>query len=458
MNKRRSEKPSRGGPRYPSNPGNSGFRARDTDREIDAEPEKNQRVDQVIEGFEQLWTKLFQEPVHLDSSLAKQPPRLKSILARIVPTILLRPASQAEALGVGVRPGEPWSLSSDGRAQWRPARLMAEKIYSGMIGGLAASQGVRDDFPPHIVEELEASFGAETTADLIRTLSQEAPLSLRVSRKVSPEELLRALKAEKQISVRAEVSDISPLGLRLAGYAPVLNTGHYERGEFEIQDEGSQFMALFALWPEIFGPFLQSSPGSVAAARGTWPRALPQDPPAWNVVDTCAGAGGKSLAMADALQGRGRVYAYDISEKKLQALRRRAARGGYNNIQAVHVEDGKESDSISKFKRRAQVVLVDAPCTGWGVLRRNSDIKWRQPLDVLERMPQIQQRLLNTYSELVAPGGRLVFGVCTFRKAETVDQVQAFLAAHPDFIAGPGGYLGPGPCDGFFMQSLERKG
>jgi 16S rRNA (cytosine967-C5)-methyltransferase len=162
--------------------------------------------------------------------------------------------------------------------------------------------------------------------------------------------------------------------------------------------------------------------------------------------------------MADALQGRGRVYAYDVSEKKLQALRRRAARGGYNNIQAVHVEDGKESESISKFKRRAQVVLVDAPCTGWGVLRRNSDIKWRQPLDVLERMPQIQQRLLNTYSELVAPGGRLVFGVCTFRKAETVDQVKAFLAAHPDFTAGPGGYLGPGPCDGFFMQSLERKG
>jgi 16S rRNA C967 or C1407 C5-methylase (RsmB/RsmF family) len=446
MNKRRGEKPSRGGQR-------KNFKISN----IEPDTEKNTRVDHVLEGFEQLWTKLFQEPVHLDSSLAKQSPRLKSILARIVPTILLRPSSQAEALGVGVRPGEPWSLAADGRSRWRPARLMAEKLYSGMSGGISSSQGVRDDFPPHMIAELESSFGAEISADLVQTLSQEAPLSLRVTRKVAPAELLRVLKEEKQVPVRAEISDISPRGVRLSGYAPVLNTDQYERGEFEIQDEGSQFMALFALWPELFGPFLQSRPGTVVSGQAEWPRSLPQDPPAWNVVDTCAGAGGKSLAMADALKGRGRVYAYDVSEKKLQALRRRAARGGYNNIQAVHVEDGKEAETFSKFKRRAQVVLVDAPCTGWGVLRRNPDIKWRQPLDVLERMPQIQQRLLSTYSELVAPGGRLVFGVCTFRVAETVDQVKAFLAAHPDFTAGPGGYLGPGPCDGFFMQSFIRK-
>ena len=119
--------------------------------------------------------------------------------------------------------------------------------------------------------------------------------------------------------------------------------------------------------------------------------------------------------------------------------------------------EGAEEAHVERFKESADIVLVDAPCSGWGVLRRNPDIKWRQGKDVLDRMPKIQTRLLDVYSRLVAPGGRLVFGVCTFRMAETRDIVDSFLSSHPEFVAQEGGFLGPGPCDGFFMQSFKKK-
>jgi 16S rRNA (cytosine967-C5)-methyltransferase len=256
--------------------------------------------------------------------------------------------------------------------------------------------------------------------------------------------------------VKAEVSDFAPMGVRLSGYAAVLGNDLFKEGQFEIQDEGSQLMALFALWPDLFAPMLSKKPGAVRVPAK--PIQIPKDVPAWTVVDACAGAGGKSLALADAMGGKGRLYAYDTSITKLQALRRRATRSGFNNIQAVQVKEGAESEAVGKFKRRAHAVLVDAPCSGWGVLRRNPDIKWRQDPAALDRMPEIQFRLLSEYSQLVAGEGRLIFGVCTFRKAETTDVVERFLSAHPEFEAGPGGFFGPGPCDGFFMQAFTRRG
>jgi 16S rRNA (cytosine967-C5)-methyltransferase len=169
------------------------------------------------------------------------------------------------------------------------------------------------------------------------------------------------------------------------------------------------------------------------------------------------------LALADLLKGKGRVYAYDTSLGKLQALRRRAKRAGLNNIQVTEVEDVTSSEAhgetsvVAKFRNQADVVLVDAPCSGWGVLRRNPDIKWRQKKEVLMRMPEIQLKILKEYAELVRPGGRLVYGVCTFRPEETTQVIREFLRAHPQFQAREGGYLGPGPMDGFFMQSLVKS-
>jgi 16S rRNA (cytosine967-C5)-methyltransferase len=331
---------------------------------------------------------------------------------------------------------------------------MAERIYESMSRGVVSVAPVPEDFPSRIVEEWRSSFGDAVSSELARVLAEEAPLSLRASSRFGAKALLKELKGHHALPVQAEISSLVPFGVRLAGYAPILSGSAYEKGLFEIQDEGSQLMALLALWPELYGDQLQKAPGRCSKpAKVQMP---PQKTPAWTVVDACAGAGGKSLALADALGGKGRVFSYDTSETKLQALRRRASRAGLRNIQAVAVEESGEEIKLRSFAKSADVVLVDAPCSGWGVLRRNPDIKWRQDPEVLERMPRIQSRLLSLYSSLVKPGGRLVFGVCTFRKAETVEIVQEFLSKHPEFSAGPGGYFGPGPTDGFFIQVFQR--
>lgn len=438
---------------YKGRPGfKSGFKKEENTPYQDEKPKA--KAEAVAKAFGQLWEKLFSSPVHLDSALSKQAKNIKTILAQITPVILLRPASQAEAFGIGVPQGEPWKLEPKKIASWRPATLMAERMYEGMSSRIASAEPVEDDFPAAMISEWKAAWGETKTRELIRALASEAPLSLRASRRIGPAKLLKELKeVDAGLPVKADVSDFVPFGVRLAGYAPVLATDVYQEGLFEIQDEGSQLMALFALWPELFAAQLSSQPGSVKKVA---PVDVPKTPPSWTVIDACAGAGGKTLAMADALGNRGLLYSYDTSEKKLQALRRRVGRGKFTNIKAVALKEGEEIAGLKRFAKTADRVLVDAPCSGWGVLRRNPDIKWRQSAEVLEKMPQIQKRLLSVYSSLVKPGGRLCFGVCTFRKAETTEVVAAFLKEHPEFEARQGGYLGPGPCDGFFMQSFVR--
>jgi 16S rRNA (cytosine967-C5)-methyltransferase len=409
----------------------------------------------VLSRFNELWAGLFESPVHLDSALSKLPRSLKSTLAQIVPQILLRPVSQAEILGIGVEANEPWTLDRKALSKWRPAQIQAQRLHGMMSQRALATAPQPEDFPPQMIQQWEAAWGRQAMLELVSVLGREAPLSLRASRKVGAGGLLKGLKEGSKLPVKAELSDFAPLGVRLASYAPVLGTDLYKQGAFEIQDEGSQVMALFALWPERFSKILQKVPGPVKA--GTQMPELPSETPPWTVVDACAGAGGKSLALADAMGGKGRLFAYDISALKLQSLRRRATHAGFNNIQAIALTEGEESKVISKFRRRAHVVLVDAPCSGWGVLRRNPDIKWRQADDALARLPEIQFRLLSQYAQLVAGEGRLVYGTCTFRPAETTEVVERFLKAHPEFEAGEGGFLGPGPCDGFFMQAFKRR-
>jgi 16S rRNA C967 or C1407 C5-methylase (RsmB/RsmF family) len=408
----------------------------------------------VLKRFEEVWSAIFTSPIHLDSALAKLPKNTKSTVAQLVPQILLRPISLAEQLGIGVAGGEPWSLSGPKLAQWRTARLLAERIHRGMSQRIETPTPQPADFPEPMVRAWEQSWGREGMLELVRQLGTEAPLSLRASRRVGAPAVLAELTQGSRLPVKAVLSDFAPLGVRLSGYAAVMGGDLYKNGGFEIQDEGSQLMALFALWPETFAPLLSERPGAVRAPASL--PALPSDVPAWTVVDACAGAGGKTLALADVMGNKGRLFSYDVSATKLQALRRRAQRGGFTNIQTVAVQEGNESEVVSRFRRRANRVLVDAPCSGWGVLRRNPDIKWRQDGEFFDRLPELQLRLLSEYSGLVAPGGLLTFGVCTFRKEETVDVATRFLESQPDFERGPGGYLGPGPCDGFFMQSFRR--
>lgn len=416
-------------------------------------------------AFSSLWERLFATTAHLDSSLSKQPRELKSELAEIIHPLLSTPVSLAQALKVVIGSGEPWSVPLSARGSWRAARRIAERLKEEREkrGVPFLVKGSEQDFPAEMLREWKSSFGTESVPKLAALLTSQPPLSLRAVRRLGQEALFQRLKEEALAQTSVEwpeitPSEIAPMGVRLSSYAPVLKTALFQEGVFEIQDEGSQIMALFSLWPERFGALLKPFPGPVqveAERRDALADFIP--PPGFTVVDACAGAGGKTLAIADALKGRGRVFAYDTAEVKLQALRRRASRAGYRNIQTVTVADGKEEEVVARFPESAQVVLVDAPCSGWGVLRRIPDIKWRQSPEELERMPRLQARLLSAYSGLVAPGGRLVYGVCTFRLPETVDVARKFVETHPEFELEQGGFLGPGPCDGFFMQSFKKK-
>ncbi len=416
--------------------------------------EKGKR-EKVRQAWSKLWAELFLTPVHLDSLLSRQHPDYKSILAQITPLILLRPLSLADALGVGVSAGEPWTLNLNQMGHWKAAQLLAEHLHQHLVNPQTfVGDAILADFPPLLLNAWQQSFGEQSVQAFVRILGQAAPLTLRVNRAFSRDEVLLRLKQEEHLSVQAQGTVLSPHGLQLAGYFPVLRTPDFQAGRFEIQDEGSQVMALFALNPAAWGQVLSPTP--------TPGRKLPSPPVAstWDckqiIVDACAGAGGKTLALADLLQGKGRVYAYDVSEKKLRALRGRAVRAAVNNIQTLHVQEALGEEQFKPFFASADCVLVDAPCSGWGVLRRNPDLKWRQSPETLSRMPGLQLTLLSRYANLVAPGGRLIYGVCTFRHQETLDVVQQFSEQNPQFVPGPGGFLGPGPMDGFFMQAWTR--
>jgi 16S rRNA (cytosine967-C5)-methyltransferase len=220
-------------------------------------------------------------------------------------------------------------------------------------------------------------------------------------------------------------------------------------------------MSRYALDPTAIAPYLSATPqvSKVEVPSDlNWTKALPP----LTVVDACSGAGGKTLALADFLGGKGRIYAYDIYQSKVRALKDRMDRAQERNVQGVHLPEGS-TEPLEQFKETADVVLVDAPCSGLGVLRRNPDIKWnRKPPSVKEveaemSIEDLQDKVLSAYTPLVKSGGRLVFGVCTFAKSESIDQLETFLKTHPDFTLESSGFVGPFDTDGFFMASFIRK-
>jgi 16S rRNA (cytosine967-C5)-methyltransferase len=409
-------------------------------------------------AFDELWIKLFTTPIHLDSALSKAPPSQKSALAEISRLLLQRPVSLAKFLKFYLSEEEPFGLDRESLAEWPTARAMADRLFHAWKRDPNfAEEGWPSpgDFPTWMTDDWRRDFGDSVARELVESLAQPAPLSLRISRKLGRKEVLSKINDSGDFTQRAKMSKISPYGCAFSGYESVMNHPLYKEGAYDIQDEGSQVMALFALWPKEFLPLLRKVPG--ACREWSAAREVPK-PPAQSltVIDVCAGAGGKTLAMADAFLGKGQFFAYDVSENKLAALKKRATRMQLFNIKTLALTEGKEVEGIKKFIGTADRVLVDAPCSGWGTLRRNPDLKWRQEYDSLDRLEKLQLHLLETYSALVKKGGVLTFGVCTFRKAETEAQVKNFLQRNPNFQSIGGGYFGPGPSDAFFFHAFER--
>ena len=321
-----------------------------------------------------------------------------------------------------------------------------------LLARLDGRTPLHPDMPPAVRREcpdwawpgLEGVYGPETGA-VLDGLTVEAALDLRVNRlKLRRDQALAALADQ---GIEAVPTPLSPLGLRVAGRPALGGQALFRDGAIEIQDEGSQLAALLA---------------DVA--------------PGHQVADFCAGAGGKSLAMAAQMDGKGRVVAADVSAGRLKRARERLRRAGVDNIEP-RLLDGEADRWVKRQKRKFDRVLVDAPCSGSGAWRRNPDARWR-PVD-LAALTALQDRILASASRLTRPGGRLVYVTCSLLGAENEERVAAFLDGHPDFsvlpvdrvwrrvvdaeppataLAGPFLRLTPAwhGTDGFFVAVLQR--
>lgn len=295
-------------------------------------------------------------------------------------------------------------------------------------------------WPSWLLGRLGERLGLEEARELGEAMNHRAALVVRVNRlRGTREELAERLRAE---GIESSPTRLAPDGLILHTHRNVYALAAFREGWLEVQDEGSQLLA------ELVAP-----------------------PPRSSLIDACAGAGGKTLALGAALANKGRLLAFDVSPRKLEELRRRARRAGLTNVHAQTVARGERPGA-----QPAARVLVDAPCSGLGVVRRHPETKWRLTPRDLDELPRTQRAILDLYAPLVVPGGRLVYATCSVLPDENDAVVASFLAEHDEFTSMPtreilGGEralaLGDGEVlrllphrhgtDGFYAAVLRRR-
>jgi 16S rRNA (cytosine967-C5)-methyltransferase len=289
-------------------------------------------------------------------------------------------------------------------------RLSREPIdLSGALGdeaGLSGRRGmereaVRLSYPTWMLEMFVEDHGHDEALALAEAMNLRAPLAIRANTARGTREALIDRLADEQVVARPTA--LAPAGLVCETRMNAFALTAFRDGLFEVMDEGSQLVA------DLVAP-----------------------PPGGRVVDACAGAGGKTLAIGAALDGKGRMLALDTDGKKLEELRRRARRAGLTNVEARPVGEGP-LDVKGQFDR----VLVDAPCSGLGTLRRNPEARWRLTRATVETFPARQVALLVTYAPLVAVGGRLIYATCTVARSENDLVMERFLAERDDFVPVP---------------------
>jgi len=262
----------------------------------------------------------------------------------------------------------------------------------------------RHNLPEWLATALREQVGNEFDA-LVASLNQPAPLDLRVN--VLKKKREAVLAELRQAGLPCEPTPYSPMGIRLQGKPSLAKLPAFVQGDVEVQDEGSQLLALL-----------------LDAKRGEM------------VVDFCAGAGGKTLAIGAAMRNSGRLYAFDTSGHRLDALKPRLARSGLSNVHPVAIAHERD-DRIKRLAGKIDRVLVDAPCSGLGTLRRSPDLKWRQNPQTVAAQAELQLAILNSAARLLKPGGRLVYATCSLLPAENEAVVTAFGEAQPDFEPVP---------------------
>ncbi len=322
----------------------------------------------------------------------------------------------------------------------------AEAKWLGYVKGLSLetlSPGVRAEFPEWLIKKLRGFMREDEILDLGLSLQRPAPLDLRVnSLLASRDEIIAALAGD---GIEAAPTPYSPLGIRLAGKPAINRHPLFLAGKAEVQDEGSQLLGY------LLSPRRRDM-----------------------VVDFCAGAGGKTLMLGALMRSHGRIYAFDTSDKRLKNLGPRLKRSGLSNLYPQHIVN--ENDiKIKRLVGKIDRVLVDAPCSGMGTLRRNPDLKWRQSPQSIEELKHKQAAILSSAANLLKPGGRLVYATCSFFPEENQNIVEHFLNDHSSFTLmncadilrqqkiplDTGIFLELSPrlhgTDGFFAAAMELK-
>jgi len=324
---------------------------------------------------------------------------------------------------------------SEEETQWLSRVMQIDRTH--------LSLNLKSNLPNWLWDKFVVNLGEEQALQLAEALNTPAPLDLRVnSMKGNRDEVIAKLA---EAPIIAEATPYSATGLRIRKKPSIQNLPLFKDGTIEVQDEGSQLLA------QLLG-----------AKRGEM------------VADFCAGAGGKTLALGAAMRNTGRLYAFDVSEKRLAKLKPRLARSGLSNVHPVVIAHEKDA-KIKRLAGKLDRVLVDAPCSGLGTLRRNPDVKWRQNEAGIAELNVKQAAILAGAARLVKAGGRLVYATCSVLDEENEAIVQSFLASHPDFSLVPvskvlaeqkvelemGDYLKLLPhvhqTDGFFAAVMERQ-
>ena len=320
-----------------------------------------------------------------------------------------------------------WMARSGSGAKWRRLAILGftgdrdflksalsepEKVWLDACAKVREDEWLaphRHNLPDWLAQALRGQLGGDDFDALAASLMQPAPLDLRVnSLKARREAMLATLAAA---GLKAAPTPYAPLGIRLQGKPSLARLQAFVDGEIEVQDEGSQLLAQL-----------------LDAKRGEM------------VVDFCAGAGGKTLAIGAGMRNTGRLYAFDTSAHRLDALKPRLARSGLSNVHPVAIAHERD-ERIKRLAGKIDRVLVDAPCSGLGTLRRNPDLKWRQTPETVAALAQLQGAILESAARLLKPGGRLVYATCSLLRDENEAVVDAFSAAHPGFEPEPAARL-----------------
>ncbi|PXY42787.1 RNA methyltransferase [Flavobacterium cheongpyeongense] len=310
---------------------------------------------------------------------------------------------------------------------WRQLEGTPERKIKGRFDELSKTRALKESIPDWIDELGVKELGEAVWSKEITAQNQPAKVILRTNTLKGTKESLRNTLMD--LNIETEYLKDQPEALVLKERANVFLTDAFKQGLFEVQDANSQLVA----------GFLDVKPGM-------------------RVVDTCAGAGGKTLHIASLMENKGQLIAMDLYESKLKQLKLRAKRNGAFNIEYRIIDTTKV---IKKLHEKADRVLIDAPCSGLGVLKRNPDAKWKLQPEFIDNIRKVQSEVLESYSKIVKPGGKLVYATCSVLPSENQEQVEKFLKTEIGkqfkFIKDRKILASESGFDGFYMALLERK-